>query len=639
VICLQTTTQLLILAFFIYWAIVYWLKKRGTLAKYNISAFGPILMIETSRGLDLVDKIARPKRFWRLFANIGIVLMFAGMIFMFSLIVLSDIALIRMILSGTVMEPNEYTEIQNIFLIPGVNQFIPLVWGAIALIIAIFIHEMMHSVLARVEDVKVHSVGVIAALFPIGGFAKIDTDQLYGDELDILDKPKSEAESGYNSFDDLTASIEEIREHERLKMEQAAHEKESAEKMQAAAERKSEKFEKKTKEGAKAATKTQRSRILAAGVMSNFVVALIAAALFFGPVVGAMSPIGTLQIMDLDNSAVSSGLTKEMILIDINGQKVTNAEDVNRALADVTPGEYVTVRASFDRIAENFTILTSAPAENINYAGILVSAVQPGSPAEAAGLQPNSLIFKINGEYVTDAEHFAAAMNEKSPGDVVVFTVKEFNEDGSVTEIKDITVTLGEAPSNESRAFIGIFYSGGPLNIGLLGISVGVFNSAGYLEFLKTLPSMLYSFDISNPRESVSTIWGAWLLVMMMPFLSVLGEGFGGFSGTMMQFFEPVGWAEPLGIGIFWIANLLYWIAWLNFYVGLFNCLPALPLDGGHMFRTYFVKIAEKLKMNSKRAVRLSFRVTTYMTAFIFLSFVMMFTWPHIGSFVLGLFG
>ncbi|MDR0767439.1 MAG: site-2 protease family protein [Methanosarcinales archaeon] len=636
---MQTTTQLLILAFFIYWAIVYWLKKRGTLAKYNISAFGPILMIETSRGLDLVDKIARPKRFWRLFANIGIVLMFAGMIFMFSLIVLSDIALIRMILSGTVMEPNEYTEIQNIFLIPGVNQFIPLVWGAIALIIAIFIHEMMHSVLARVEDVKVHSVGVIAALFPIGGFAKIDTDQLYGDELDILDKPKSEAESGYNSFDDLTASIEEIREHERLKMEQAAHEKESAEKMQAAAERKSEKFEKKTKEGAKAATKTQRSRILAAGVMSNFVVALIAAALFFGPVVGAMSPIGTLQIMDLDNSAVSSGLTKEMILIDINGQKVTNAEDVNRALADVTPGEYVTVRASFDRIAENFTILTSAPAENINYAGILVSAVQPGSPAEAAGLQPNSLIFKINGEYVTDAEHFAAAMNEKSPGDVVVFTVKEFNEDGSVTEIKDITVTLGEAPSNESRAFIGIFYSGGPLNIGLLGISVGVFNSAGYLEFLKTLPSMLYSFDISNPRESVSTIWGAWLLVMMMPFLSVLGEGFGGFSGTMMQFFEPVGWAEPLGIGIFWIANLLYWIAWLNFYVGLFNCLPALPLDGGHMFRTYFVKIAEKLKMNSKRAVRLSFRVTTYMTAFIFLSFVMMFTWPHIGSFVLGLFG
>jgi membrane-associated protease RseP (regulator of RpoE activity) len=622
---LQITTQLLILVFLIYWAIVYWLKKRGTLAKYNISAFGPILMIETARGLDFVDKIARPKRFWRLFANIGIVLTFIGMFFMFALIVLSDIALLRMILSGTVIEPNEFTEIQNIFLIPGVNQFIPLVWGLIALIVAIFIHEMMHAVVARAENVKVHSTGLIFALFPIGGFAKIDTDQLYGDELDALDDPKDEAR-GYN---DLTASIEEIREHERLEREQTALQlqRERAERERAEKANRS-----------KAATKAQRSRILSAGVMANFVVAFIAAALLFGPVLGALEPIGTLQITDLDES-VSSGLTKEMIIIDINGQRVTSAADANLALAGVTPGDPVTVRASHNRIIEDHVVMTNPLAENVNYAGIMIRAVGADSPAAAAGMQPNSLLFKIDGEYVVGAEYFVAVMNTKSPGDVVVFTVREYDINGAPIGIRDIEVTLGHAAGNESRAFIGISYSPGPLNIALLGISVGFFNAEGYLNFLQSVPRLLYTFDFSDPRGSVMMILSAWLFVMMMPFLSVFGGGFSGFTDTMMQFFTPIGWAEPLGIGIFWIANMLFWVAWLNFYVGLFNSLPAFPLDGGHLFRTYFVQIAEKLKMSTKRAVRLSFKVTTLLTVFIFLSFVVMFTWPHINASVFSLFG
>jgi hypothetical protein len=120
---LQITTQMLIFIFLAYWILIYWLKRKGVLAKYNMSAFGPILTIETSKGLYLLDKIALPKRFWRLFANIGIILMFAGMIFMFSLVVFSDITLIRSILAGNVMEPNDLTKIQNIFLIPG-NQSI-----------------------------------------------------------------------------------------------------------------------------------------------------------------------------------------------------------------------------------------------------------------------------------------------------------------------------------------------------------------------------------------------------------------------------------------------------------------------------------------------------------------------------------
>jgi len=50
---------------------------------------------------------------------------------------------------------------------------------------------------------------------------------------------------------------------------------------------------------------------------------------------------------------------------------------------------------------------------------------------------------------------------------------------------------------------------------------------------------------------------------------------------------------EPL----FWIiANSLYWIFWLNLMVGLTNALPAVPLDGGYIFRDALDKLASKYR-------------------------------------------
>jgi membrane-associated protease RseP (regulator of RpoE activity) len=37
---------------------------------------------------------------------------------------------------------------------------------------------------------------------------------------------------------------------------------------------------------------------------------------------------------------------------------------------------------------------------------------------------------------------------------------------------------------------------------------------------------------------------------------------------------------------VFWLlTNSFYWIFWLNLMVGLTNVLPAVPLDGGYLFR------------------------------------------------------
>jgi membrane-associated protease RseP (regulator of RpoE activity) len=42
----------------------------------------------------------------------------------------------------------------------------------------------------------------------------------------------------------------------------------------------------------------------------------------------------------------------------------------------------------------------------------------------------------------------------------------------------------------------------------------------------------------------------------------------------------------PFESQLFWpLANSIYWLFWLNFALGTFNALPAIPLDGGYIFR------------------------------------------------------
>jgi len=238
--------------FLLYWLFVSVLDRKGILQKHNISTFGPlpILMIRTTKGLKLLDILARPKVYWRIFANIGILLMFAGMIAMFLVIALSDIALYTSFLNGNVPQPGKYNSARNIFLIPGVNEFIPFTWGVIALIVTLVVHEFSHAILCRVENIRVKSMGILLALVPVGGFAEPDDDQLFG---------KKEAVKKELS---LTASIEEIREREGEKKGSRETEIPVPDKVEPTP--------------VTIATRTQRARILAAGVMANFSVAFIA---------------------------------------------------------------------------------------------------------------------------------------------------------------------------------------------------------------------------------------------------------------------------------------------------------------------------------------------------------------------------
>src|SRR5699024_390415 len=75
--------------------------------------------------------------------------------------------------------------------------------------------------------------------------------------------------------------------------------------------------------------------------------------------------------------------------------------------------------------------------------GIIVGEVTEGDPADKAGLKPDDVIHKMDGEPIKSWMQSRTAMGTASPGDNVKFTV---NRDG---ETKEITVTLGEEPEDE----------------------------------------------------------------------------------------------------------------------------------------------------------------------------------------------
>jgi membrane-associated protease RseP (regulator of RpoE activity) len=574
-------TTIAFTVFLLYWLFVIALKKKGILEKYNISTYGPVLMIRTTRGLSLLDKLAKPKKAWRLFADIGIRLMFIGMIAMFLIVILSDIALLSSIGTNSVPEPGKFNEARNIFLIPGVNEFIPLTWGIIALIVTLVVHEFSHAILCRVENIRVKSMGILLALVPIGGFAEPDEKELFG-------KEEEEEDNRPDPYGDRRLGIR-IHDDEPVKMKAAPE---------------------------KMATRTQRSRILAAGVMANFVVTLIAFSLLFGPVLGAISPIGNTMIVDVeeDSAAYTAGLRQGMVITQLDETSISDVNEMLLYLDSAQAGSTVMVHAATDRVVSVYeTQVIDIEPDN---RGVQVQGVVEGSPAQAAGFEEGMYIRSMDGQPILTATDFMSFMDTTTSGQTVVVEIVSV-EDNIQETTREFTVQLEAHPDeNVEKGFLGVYTGGTGYVETSLGFSVGEFPAREYLGLLKDIPSML-----TGPV--------GWIILLGLPIIGFAGEGFPGFSGTLAQFYEPVGWAEPLGIGLFWIANALLWIGWLNFYVGLFNCLPAVPLDGGHVFRDYLHAALYRITNNELKAERLSTAITATFALLILMSFLLMIFGPY----------
>lgn len=163
----------LALAVVVAWTVLFFfLQRLKLLEPRNLSLAGPIVMWKTGRGRALIDRLARPKRFWRVFGDVSIVLVAATMIATTLLLMWEATLVTSPAIRANPPSPD------LILGIPGVNRLIPLGYGIFGLAVAIVLHEFCHGILARAAGIKVRSVGAIFLVVPIGAFVEPDEDEL-----------------------------------------------------------------------------------------------------------------------------------------------------------------------------------------------------------------------------------------------------------------------------------------------------------------------------------------------------------------------------------------------------------------------------------------------------------------------------
>jgi len=164
--------EIAILVVLLYAVIVYGLYRTGRLGpEKTLSLFGPALMIKTQRGRSALDRWGRFKRFWTVVSDIGVGLSVIAMGVILALLVFGAIASFR-------ISASQAPTVTEAVGLPGINPFIPISYGIIALVVGIVLHELSHGVVARSQGIGVKSLGILWCVLPIGAFVEQDDAEM-----------------------------------------------------------------------------------------------------------------------------------------------------------------------------------------------------------------------------------------------------------------------------------------------------------------------------------------------------------------------------------------------------------------------------------------------------------------------------
>lgn len=202
----------------------------------------------------------------------------------------------------------------------------------------------------------------------------------------------------------------------------------------------------------------------------------------------------------------------------------------------------------------------------------VISEVVSNSAAQAAGIQPGDEIVAINGKKVTEWYKDVEVIRQSQGAELTL----DLNRDGELLTI--VTNARLTDVDGTKRYVLGIIN-----DVGLKRSSVllSVKNSAivtrSFLtESVKSLAKL---------PEKIPALWGATVrgeerdangLVGVVGVARVSGQAVGSDKLTPMER----------------LATFILIVASLNIFVGIFNLLPILPLDGGHMA----VAIADEIR-------------------------------------------
>jgi membrane-associated protease RseP (regulator of RpoE activity) len=242
--------------------------------------------------------------------------------------------------------------------------------------------------------------------------------------------------------------------------------------------------------------------------------------------------------------------------------------------------------------------------------GVLIINVTEDFPAEEAGIEVGMVIIEVQGSTVNGS--IIEKTNIESRSDFMEFMdARKVNEtinitvfyEGKTKSINNISLAdeydITERDEDRGSGFLG----------------VGGF---GANEFKESLAHPVLSAGDNAARRRANVIQ----YVFTLPVPRNMEFKILPFHSPIIDAYEVTGPLAVLPTSLFWVlANIFYYLFWINILLGIFNALPAVPLDGGYVFKDVMHGILRRVKpsMDQKRREVFINKVTVSLAFFILL--------------------
>jgi membrane-associated protease RseP (regulator of RpoE activity) len=202
----------------------------------------------------------------------------------------------------------------------------------------------------------------------------------------------------------------------------------------------------------------------------------------------------------------------------------------------------------------------------------------PG-PAKAAGIKPGDVVVAIDGRKVKDGEQFVRTVRSNA-GEPLAFTVLR---DGKKLQLTLLPVPVDRPSLDDPKK---------TETVGAIGVNVQqrlATERQGFVQSVKNSGSTM-KLIVTSIGTTLTDKLGTVTKIYSphrdpAGFIGLVGAG--RISGEVLASQETAGVKILTFIGI---------IASLNFFVGVFNLLPLLPLDGGHIAVVWFETARDRIR-------------------------------------------
>ncbi len=218
-------------------------------------------------------------------------------------------------------------------------------------------------------------------------------------------------------------------------------------------------------------------------------------------------------------------------------------------------------------------LVYSIDGEQVERTGADINSLLDGGPADTAGIRADDIVLAIGGTPIESPSDLGDAVQRVKPGDSVVFDVMR---DGAPLSIP-VTVAENSDPESalQGKPFVGVASSDVFVTVdhSIAGAAV---NSVTDI-FPTAWQSSKGVIKVLNPVNVFTHLNGTNDDLATRPTTLV------GVTGLSDDVGDAAG-----------IMGILFLLAVLNVFVGVFNMFPLLPLDGGHAAIATYERLRER---------------------------------------------